>query len=62
MLHCTASNMDTYHVKDEQEFTTRVLGSKKPVVVDFFAKYGPRTYVHLYVWTLTHVCATLFGH
>ena len=54
--------MDTYHVKEEQEFATKVLGSKKPVVVDFFAKYGPRTYVHLYVWTLTHVCAPLFGH
>lgn len=37
LFHWTAAAMDTYYVKDEKDFETKVLGSKKPVVVDFFA-------------------------
>lgn len=39
LFHYTATRMDTYSVKDEKEFATKVLGSEKPVVVDFFATY-----------------------
>ena len=37
LFHWTAAAMDTYSVKDEKEFSTKVLGSEKPVVVQFFA-------------------------
>ena len=38
-FHYTSAPMDTYLVKDEKEFATKVLESKNPVVVDFFATY-----------------------
>ena len=47
--------MDIYSVKDEKEFSTKVLGSEKPVVVQFFA-----TYVGVRVYVCTCVCMCIY--